>query len=160
MKVAVLLLVMLYMTSCTKDELVIEPGFFPITKNGVVIDCSNVATLSDWEYSIGDGLLLKHTAGLRSMALSGSVQLLNQEFCGAGGSSQRIPGGLDDDPEQDGYATQINIGNYVIAMYHPSTYPDHFITYNYTNGDWVRWELGDYPTKFRFGSNSPISNSD
>ena len=111
-------------------------------------ECPNVQTLSGWNFDIGQGLTLRHTEGLRSMALSGSHGRLDQEFCGIA-ESARIPSGLEDDPEQDGYATQAKYGDYIIAMYHPSTFPDHFITYNTIDGSWIRWELGDRPTIFR-----------
>ena len=94
-----------------------------------------------WSFDLGDGQFLTDTPGLRSMALSGSHRLLMKELNGTIG--KRIPAGLEDDPEGDEYADQVQYGDYIVAMYHPITYPDHFITYNWKNGVWIRWELNN-----------------
>ena len=139
----IILLACLLVMACQKYE--VEQGIPSIY---IEMDCPNVEVLSGWSFNLGQGLVLRHTKGLESMALSGSHGRLSQEFCDIE-ELNSIPSGLLDDPEGDGYASQRQYGNYIIAMYHPSTYRDHFITYNVVDGSWIRWELGDSPTIFR-----------
>ena len=140
-----LLLASVLLSSCEKYE--VDEGIPSIYVERTE-ECPNVEVLSGWSFNIGHMLTLRHTKGLESMALSGSHGRLDQEFCGIAESAS-IPAGLGDDPEKDGYATQAQYGDYIIAMYHPSTYPDHFITYNVNDGSWIRWDLGNSPTIFR-----------
>ena len=120
-----------------------------VTGNGVAKCRTELDILSDWVYKIGDTAVLRHTPGLETMALSGNVNPLDDEWCNIGTRTRRIPNNLDDDPEGDGYASQLVLFDYIIAMYHPTTYPDHFITYNWKDGSWIRWDLGNSPTIFR-----------
>ena len=108
----------------------------------------NIPTINDWTFKIGDTLVLRNTQGLRTMAYTGSHQTLSDELCNID-TAGSIPAGLADDPEGDGYAGQRRYENYIIAMYHPSTYPDHFITYNVNDGSWVRWDHSAGPGIFR-----------
>ena len=66
---------------------------------------------------------------------------LRLEINGTNGGN--VPNDLCDDPEKDGLASRRTYGNWVVAMYHPTTYPDHFITYNANTGCWIRWELNN-----------------
>ena len=91
--------------------------------------------------ALGNGQTLTATPGLERMALTGSHSILMDELISSPGGN--IPRDLCDDPEKDGYASRRTYGNWVIAMYHPTTYPDHFITYNAITGCWIRWELND-----------------
>ena len=86
------------------------------------------------------------------MALSGSHDILKQELISTAGGV--IPTDICDDFEGDGYASRRTYGDWVVAMYHPTTYPDHFITYNTKTGCWIRWSLGDNPTIFRQSINN------
>ena len=132
--------------TCSKDEIKTAPN--PIDK--VTGKCVNDSpTLSNWHFDFGQGFHQRHTQGLRTMARSGNTAVLDSEWCGLGNYSKKIPNGLEDDPEGDGYAGQIVLGDYIVAMYHPRTWPDHFITYNHTNGTWIRWAEGNSPEIFR-----------
>lgn len=142
-----LILFAILMGGCIKPpEGPVEPDPKPI------IDACNpyegINILSPWVFKIGDALILRHTPGLEQMAITGSHSLLNFELCGEGRPAT-IPSGLEDDPEGDGYAGQLQYGDYILAMYHPITYPDHFITYNTKDGSWIRWDLSDGPGIFR-----------
>ena len=106
-------------------------------------DGSPSCNISEWGegFDLGDGQFLTNTPGLRTMALSGSHRDLRLEVNGTNGGN--VPNDICDDPEKDGLASRRTYGNWVVAMYHPTTYPDHFITYNSNTGCWIRWELND-----------------
>lgn len=142
----VLLLGSFLLTSCSKNEINPNHPLGVVPSNCVPYD--GVEFVNDWNFQIGDTFKLRHTPGLRNMALSGSHGILNSELCGIGVPRQ-IPPGLEDDPEGDGYAGQLQYHDYIIAMYHPTTYPDHFITYNTIDGSWIRWDLSEGPGIFR-----------
>ena len=155
-------MVALLFLSCQKPE-INEVVTVPATNNKA--ECSPVLSIhSDWILNLGiKGLELRHTDGLITMAESGNITKLNQEFCGLGGSDKRIPFGLGDDYYDVGYAPQLVLGHYIIAMYHPiGIAPDHFITYNWKTGDWVHWNLNggldNMPGKFKFGGTTPSTD--
>ncbi len=131
----------LLLISCQKEE--------TITIDRPVVNIEEDIEVSEWRFHLGDSIFLRDTEGLRSMALSGNHTLLNRELDGIGTANKSIPRGLADDPEGDGYAPQRVYKDYIVAMYHPSTYPDHFITYNWKTGAWIRWDLSDGPDIFR-----------
>lgn len=106
-------------------------------------NCTEPDTISTWSRDLGADFILYHTAGLRSMALSGSVSSLNQEYCGIGELGHLIPSNLGDDIEGVGYASVITFNNWRIAMYHPTqAYPDNWIMYNPVLNYWERYDLG------------------
>ena len=134
--------------ACTKPNMDVPNIQQKLTDhNGAMNDCTiGIAdTFSDWTFDASGGYILMDTDGLRSMALSGDTGTLNKEFCKTGKYDKRIPPGLDDAPldgrRHEGYASQIVLGNYIVAMYHPTFFRDHFITYNHTDGSWIRWDL-------------------
>ena len=132
--------------ACDKGGDIIE--FREIRKQ--CVDASITCNLPGWgdEFTLGNGQSLTNTPGLRRMALTGDHSLLRQELNSTAGGS--IPSDLCDDHEKDGLAGRRTYGDWVVAMYHPTTYPDHFITYNRHTGCWIRWELNDgNPIKFR-----------
>lgn len=96
----------------------VEPDPQPIVD--ICKPYEGVDILSDWTFKIGDTFVLRHTEGLKSMALSGSHSRLNFELCGIGRPAT-IPAGLADDEEGDGYAGQMQYHDYILAMYHPTT---------------------------------------
>ena len=125
--------------ACSKD--MPSPDIeIPVNK---CVDGSPSCGVSEWGegFDLGDGQFLTNTPGLRTMALSGSHHELRLEVNGTNGGN--IPNDICDDPEKDGFASRRTYGNWVVAMYHPTTYPDHFITYNANTGCWIRWELNN-----------------
>ena len=141
--------------SCQKPEI---NEIITVPATSTKGECNPVLEIhSDWTLNLGvKDVVLRHTEGLITMALSGNITRLNQEFCGLGDSDKRIPPNLGDDVYGVGYAPQLRLGDYVIAMYHPiSEAPDHFITYNWKTGDWVHWNLDggkdNMPGKFMSG---------
>ena len=154
-------IILLLLTACTKPYEI--SGINNYSIDGENVRCERTLSYhSPWMFGVGQGIELKHTDGLITMALSGDIVQLNKEFCGIGDSSHRIPFGLGDDVYDVGYAAQLVLGDHVIAMYHPiSEAPDHFITYNYKTGDWIHWNLnggGNQPNKFKFGGTPPQKN--
>ena len=132
------ILFMLFL-ACSKD--MPSPDIeIPVNK---CVDDSPSCGVSEWGegFDLEDGQFLTNTEGLRQMALTGSHFILKQELNSTSGGN--IPSGLCDDMEKDGYAGRRTYGNWVVAMYHPTTYPDHFITYNANTGCWIRWELNN-----------------
>ena len=128
--------------------------FLACSKDAVAPPCKNVGDCQEqrdetgeWSFDLGDGQYLVNSPGLTEMALTGSHRLLGQELNGTTG--RRIPNGLNDtyeDNPHEGYASQRVYGNYIVAMYHPRRWaPDHFITFNWKSGDWIRWDLSEGP---------------
>ena len=149
-KIALACLLLLSMTliQCEKDQDITDRGTtIPVAE---CTDDSPSCGISEWGegFDLGDGQFLTNTEGLRRMALSGSHSQLRLEINGTNGGN--VPNDLCDDPEKDGLASRRTYGNWVVAMYHPTTYPDHFITYNANTGCWIRWELNNgNPLVFR-----------
>ena len=134
------ILFMLFL-ACSKDDAELPPGKDPISSE--CMDDSPTCVVTEWGegFDLGDGQFLTNTPGLRTMALSGSHRDLRLEVNGTNGGN--VPNDICDDPEKDGLASRRTYGNWVVAMYHPTTYPDHFITYNANTGCWIRWELNN-----------------
>ena len=124
----------------------LENREFIVVETGEMVDVSE-CQCEEWSFDLGDGQYLVNSPGLTEMALTGSHRLLGQELNGTTG--RRIPNGLNDtyeDNPHEGYATQRVYGNYIVAMYHPRSWaPDHFITYNWKSGAWIRWDLSEGP---------------
>ena len=139
------MLLSLSLTSCREED---PPSTFTGNIDPVTSICfPDAPTLSSWTFKIGDMMVLRHTAGLATMAITGDVTELNDEWCRTGERGVWIPKGLGDDIHEVGYAPQILLGDYVIAMYHPiREAPDHFITWNIIDGSWIHWKLGASPT--------------
>ena len=137
--------------SCQKPE-VSNIQILPPVDNttSFIEDCVTYNTIdinSTWGFPISDKYKLKHTDGLESMAISGSINLLNQEICRTGitNSSLNVLLGANhaSDIEKEGWASTIGFGDYWIAMYHPSRrYPDSFLIVHKESLDWFRYELG------------------
>ena len=87
-----------------------------------------------------EGPIDTYTYAVWQMAVTGATGPLQDEIGGERGG--QIPGGLGDDPEGDGYASRLTVDGYIIAMYHPNTYPDHFIVYHIDTGNYWRYDLG------------------
>ena len=103
-----------------------------------------------------EGPIDTYTYGLWNMAVNGNIGDLQGEIGGSSGG--RIPGGLGDDPEGDGYAQRLTVGGHIIAMYHPETYVDHFIVFRESDSIYWRYDLGHNerrcdPIVFRTNSN-------
>ncbi len=145
--------------SCTKEEIVEIQVKVCQDSSGVIIDCpekdwltqfkllrcDKPDTRTSWTREL-DGFLLYHTDGLRQMALSGSIDKLDKEYCDAGLRGKRIPSGLGDDPHGQGYASVLELNGWLIAMYHFGNNDlwgqDHWIMYRIDDGYWERWDLG------------------
>ena len=138
---ALLSCMLMILTQCEKDlDTTGTDITIPVAK---CTDDSPSCGISEWGegFDLEDGQFLTDTPGLRRMALSGSHSQLRLDVNGTNGGN--IPNDICDDPEKDGFASRRTYGNWVVAMYHPTTYPDHFITYNSNTGCWIRWELNN-----------------
>ena len=139
------MLLSLSLTSCSKPEPL--GGTIDPVDNGI-IKCATSTVRSGWTLTLpvnNSGmikLILKHTDALRTMARTGNVTALQDELCNY--ETQRGVRILTDqgDINRIGFAPQLRVENYVIAMYHPNNYPDHFIVYNIDDGSWTRYEEG------------------
>ena len=137
------LLILLLFLACSKDEI----RRIYISGNGVEKCQVDLTILSDWTLKVGDVAVLRHTPGLERMALTGSHYELSDEWCNVDTSDKSIPDDLGDDIYNVGLAPQRVYYDYIIAMYHPiPKAPDHFITYNWKDGSWTHWKLGNSPT--------------
>ena len=104
-----------------------------------------------WDHTSCYGINIKvegpievYSHGVYTMARFGGVTPLMEEI-GGKHVAGRIPTGnqLGDDPEGAGYANQLEVDGYIIAMYHPTpTYPDNFIVYRPATQQWWRYDLG------------------
>ena len=138
-------MLMILTVQCEKDPASLPDGKAPITELTVDI-CNDPATLSDftWELDLegGDKIILRHTQALRTMARSGNVNDLMRELCNVKTKRTSIlKRGNRPDRNNIGYASQLEVQNrYVISMFHPNNYPDHFLIYDKVTEDWERWE--------------------
>ena len=146
------LLALVALVSCNKpDEDLIQRIY--VKDNDELVCNQLIEILTDWTFKIGDTQILRHTPGLESMALSGSHATLNGEWCNLNSSGKKIPTNLGDDIYDAGYASQRVYFDYIIAMYHPlKGADDHFITYNWKDGSWTHWKLGNRPTIIKNGN--------
>lgn len=149
------LLALVALVSCNKpDELVT----FPQIIKGV--ECQVTQELSGWSLSLpidgsGDNkVLLKHTEALRTMARTGNTRPLNNELCNymTQNGVNVLKTGHKSDINRIGFATQLRVEHYIIAMYHPNNYPDHFIIYDELTKEWWRYAEGNSPEIYLQGS--------
>ncbi len=128
------------MASCSKDPIT---EYVPI--KGSEVSCGTQEVLSDfiWDLELegGDKIIIQHTQSLRKMARTGNVNDLQKQLCKWNtGRTGYLKTGHKSDINNIGFASQLVVENYIIAMYHPNNYPDHFIIYNMDTKEWVRWE--------------------
>ena len=115
-------------TNCI-DDIVIEDGWtiqVPLQSSG------------------SDKLIFRNTPGLRAMAYTGNINTLRNELACYGYSSRTVnilKTGHKSDINQIGFAPQLLIeGEWIVAMYHPNNFPDHFIIYNIDTKEWFRYD--------------------
>ena len=138
------LLILLLFLACSKDAM-LPDGKDPITEITTAL-CDDPDTLSDqiWDLDLdgGNKVILRHTQALRTMARTGNINPLKAELCNYSTKTTRhLKTGHISDINRIGFAPQLEIeGKWIVAMYHPNNYPDHFIIYNLDTKDWERWE--------------------
>ena len=101
-----------------------------------------------------DKVILRHTQALRTMARRGNTTPLYNELCEYNRENgvQVLKTGHKSDINRIGFATQLRVEHYIIAMYHPNNYPDHFIIYNELTKDWTRYAEGNSPEVYLTGN--------
>ncbi len=141
------------LTSCKPDDEVLiivetkEVVESSTAEPGAV--CMITEDLSDWFrlWAIGgsgfEKFRLDHTEALKTMARTGDITHLDDELrCLY--SVKRVTTlrtGGPGDINNIGFAPQTLYANqYIVAMYHPNNYPDHFVVYDTVSGDWWRFE--------------------
>ena len=134
------LIMTIVFASCNKDEYSPnEPIVKPTTHS-----CGTQKIISDfiWDLDFGvNKIIIEHTDALRTMARTGNINPLQKQLCNWSTSRVSIlQTGHISDINNVGFAPQLRVENYIIAMYHPNNYPDHFIIYNIDTKAWVRWE--------------------
>ena len=129
-----------FMFSCSTDSIDVHE---PIVKPGA-ISCGTQITVSDHLWALdftNTKIIIEHTEALRKMARTGNINDLQKQLCKWGtGRVSTLKTGHKSDINNIGFAPQLRVENYIIAMYHPNNYPDHFIIYNIDTKDWERWE--------------------
>ena len=137
------ILFMLFL-ACSKDAM-LPPGKEPIQNNDIV--CEEFNEISDFiwdDMDLGGGnkIIMRHTSAVRRMARSGNPNDLRKQLCNYKWKpTSFLKTGHLSDINRIGFAPQTEFeGRWIIAMYHPNNYPDHFIIYDKTTKDWVRWE--------------------
>ena len=146
---------MAMITSCSKPSekdfgcpcgpAILPPPPQPIP---AAMDVCDPELLSPWVIQLsidgsGDNkLIIKNTNALRTMAYTGAVGPLDTElscnYSTSRGGPLRL--GHKSDVNRIGFASQLKVEHYIIAMYHPNNYPDHFIIYNLNNQEWWRYD--------------------
>ena len=138
---------------CTVD-IIKEKNSGPLNGGAPDTMCDDPETLSDWtirfpiEGSGGEELIVKNTQALRTMAYTGSIgDLRNQLGCDYNVSSVNVlKTGHKSDINLIGFASQLQVEEYIFAMYHPVNFPDHFIVYNTLTKEWWRYDHSDEAT--------------
>ena len=113
--------------------------------------CIITETLSDWTIQLpinGSGsekLVINNTDALRTMAYTGNTSPLRNEYrCRYEVRSVNIlRTGHASDINNIGFAGQLQIEDWIFAMYHPNNFPDHFIVYNVNTQEWFRYDHSD-----------------
>ncbi len=130
----------------------------------IINNCNNSKIISTWiellpiNNSGSDKVTLRHTEALRTMARTGGITALRDELCKHSPTSVNIlKRGHKSDINNIGFAPQLLVEHYIIAMYHPNHYPDHFIVYDTLTKEWTRWEEGKnseagFPTVYLTGT--------
>ena len=92
-------------------------------------------------------LVLLNSRGLKTMAYTGSVNQLRAELECLEYETDRVNilrNGHVSDINRIGFASQLLIENeWLVAMYHPNNFPDHFIIYNVITEEWFRYDHSD-----------------
>ena len=152
-------LAMLLLIGCSKEDPV------EVTGEAVVVDgdlmfvppgsdpnaCIITETLSDWTIQLpinGSGsekLVINNTDALRTMAYTGNTSALRNEYrCRYDVRSVNVlRTGHESDINNIGFAGQLQIEDWIFAMYHPNNFPDHFIVYNVNTQEWFRYDHSD-----------------
>ena len=108
-----------------------------------LLNCPTYDQITNTTWDL-DGFTLYHTDGLRQMALSGTVDRLNEEYCNFGLFDYSIPSGMGDDFQEVGYSERLNLNGWLIAKYTSTElYPDNWILYRVSDGYWERWDLAE-----------------
>ena len=85
-----------------------------------------------------------NTPGLRAMAYTGNINTLRNELACYGYSSRTVnilKTGHKSDINQIGFAPQLLVEDeWIVAMFHPNNFPDHFIIYNVNTKEWFRYD--------------------
>ena len=152
-------LMMFAAVGCSKEDPV------EVTGEAVVVDgdlmfvppgsdpnaCIITETLSDWTIQLpinGSGsekLVIDNTDALRTMAYTGNTSPLRNEYrCRYDVRSVNVlRTGHASDINNIGFAGQLQIEDWIFAMYHPNNFPDHFIVYNVNTQEWFRYDHSD-----------------
>ena len=133
-----------FMFSCS-PEAMLPDDKDPITNPSA--HCEQFEILSDFiwddmDLGGGDKIIMTHTTAVRRMARTGAPGDLRKQLCNYKWKpTSYLKTGHKSDINNIGFATQTEFeGRWIIAMYHPNNYPDHFIIYDKDTKDWVRWE--------------------
>ena len=113
--------------------------------------CIITETLSDWTIQLpinGSGsekLVINNTDALRTMAYTGATGALRAEVrCRYEVQNVNIlRTGHESDINSIGFAGQLQIEDWIFAMYHPVHFADHFIVYNVNTQEWFRYDHSD-----------------
>ena len=142
----------MFFINCSKPDTT-RGSHTVIDPSGMVLATAS-STISNWILQLpidGSGsekVILLHTPALRTMARSGNVNPLREEMDARGYNTSTggpLRRGHVSDYNNIGFAQQLQVEHYIIAMYHPDNYPDHFIVYNLNDESWTRWEEGNHP---------------
>ena len=151
----------MFFISCTKedpvqvtgeavvDEMTGELMFVPPGSDSNA--CIITETISDWTIQLpinGSGsekLVINNTDALRTMAYTGNTSALRNEYrCRYEVMSVNVlRTGHESDINNIGFAGQLQIEDWIFAMYHPNNFPDHFIVYNVNTQEWFRYDHSD-----------------
>lgn len=143
MKKLITLFAILAFASCKKEDMT----FMGEPVGSISNECNKLTKLTNWHFETKTGKLW-HTAGLETMALSGSISGLLAEYCDVSnakpGESLQSQYGKDhpSDHERVTFASTFEYDGYWGAMYHPtSKYPDNFLMVDIDSGNWYRYDL-------------------
>jgi len=137
---------------CTKTTPVEELLEFPEPTSEVsCID--EIQIIDNWTIEVplqssgSNKLFLRNTTGLRTMAYTGNTNTLRNELECYGYSARSVnilKTGHKSDINQIGFAPQLLIEDeWIVAMFHPNNFPDHFIVYNVNTKEWFRYDHSD-----------------
>ena len=110
--------------------------------------CVATEVLSNWMIQLpirqsgSDKLIILNTQALRTLAYTGQTGPLQREVrCRYITKNVNIlQTGHASDVNDVGFAGQLQIEDWIFAMYHPVNYPDHFIVYNVDTKEWFRYD--------------------
>ena len=154
------MLVLMLVASCTKQDLGTPDQFTTVIDETGRQVTDRHETFSNWTIGLpiaGSGsekVILTHTQALRTMARSGNVSPLREEMRERGYETStggdRLPNDTSIDPHESdinnvGFASELQVEHYLIAMFHFDNYPDHFIVINLNDNSWTRYAEGNHP---------------